>query len=142
MNPLFTDPTCTRETRIFTWEGMYSLLEEENLRFMEVTTMADERESSEASLIELACSFLHCIAARPKILPSTDMVKWVLDNADITDRKFKSRDQELIGSFTPQNLRLMYHLPELQASYNKQFVEKFTKQNEDLAECTKSWSAK
>ena len=36
----------------------------------------------------------------------------------------------------------MYHLAEPQANYNKQFVEKFTKENEDLAECTKIWSAK
>lgn len=36
----------------------------------------------------------------------------------------------------------MYHLPELQASCNKQFVEKFAKENEDLVESTKNWSAK
>lgn len=36
----------------------------------------------------------------------------------------------------------MYHLPEPQASYNKQFVEKFAKENEDLAYYTKSQSAK
>ena len=100
MTPLFTDTTCTKEVEISTWEGMYSLLEEENLRVMEVTVMADARGSSEASLTELACSFLHRIAARPKILPYIDMVKWVIDDADITDRQFKSRNQEVIGSFT------------------------------------------
>lgn len=117
---------------------MYSLLEEENPRVMEVTVTADAHGSSEASLTELSCSFLHRIAARPKILPYTNMVKWVLDNADITDRQFNSQSQELIGSFTPQDLRLMYHLLEPQASYSKQFVEKFAKENEDLAQCTKN----
>jgi len=34
----------------------------------------------------------------------------------------------------------MYHLPKPKASYNKQFVEKFAKENEDLAKCTKHWS--
>lgn len=116
---------------------MYRLLEKENLRVMEVTTTADGCRLSEASLIELACSFLHRIAARPKILPYTDMVKFVIDHAEIMDRQFKTWNQEVIGSFTPQNLRCMYHLPELQASYNKQFVEKFAKENEDLAKCTK-----
>ena len=48
--------------------------------------------------------------------------------------------QEFIGSFTPDNLRLMYHLPEPQAIYNRKFVEKFAKENEDLAECMKNWS--
>jgi len=36
----------------------------------------------------------------------------------------------------------MYHLPEPQVTYNKQFMEKFGKENEDLAECTKEWSAR
>ena len=101
MTPLFTDTTCTREAGISTWEGMYSLLEEENPRVMEVTAITDVHGSSEASLIELACSFLHRIAARPKILPYTDMVKWVIDNADRMDKKFRMWNQEVIGSFTP-----------------------------------------
>jgi len=141
MTPLYIDTTCNRNAGITSWEGMYSLLEEENPRVMEVKATTDSRRSFEASITELACSFLHRIVARPKILPYTDMVKWVLDSADITDRKFKSRGQDLIGSFTPQYLRLMDHLPELQETYNKKFVEKFSK-DEDLVECTKNWSAR
>ena len=41
MTPLFTDTTCTREADITTWEGMYSVLEEENPRVMEVTVTAE-----------------------------------------------------------------------------------------------------
>jgi len=48
--------------------------------------------------------------------------------------------QEFKGSFTPNNLRLMYHLPEPQTIYNKQFDEKFFKENKDLVECTNNWS--
>jgi len=59
MTPLFTDTTCTRDANISTWEGMYSLLEKENPRIMEVKATTDSRRSSEASLTKLACSFLH-----------------------------------------------------------------------------------
>jgi len=89
MTPLYANTTCDRDIGITTWKGMYSLLEEENPRVMEVTTTADSSGSSEVSITELACSFLHWIAARPKILPYTDMIKWVLDSANITDRQFK-----------------------------------------------------
>lgn len=95
---------------------------------------------SDASINELACSFLHRIAMRLKIIPYTNMVKWIIDDADISDREFKTRGQEVIGSFTPDNLRLMYHLPKPQVTYNKQFVEKLVKENEDLTNCTKNWS--
>lgn len=87
---LYIDTTCNRDVSVTTWEGMHNLLEEENPKVMEVTTTANSRGSSEASIIELACSFLYWIAERPKILPYTDMVKWVLDIAEITDRQFKT----------------------------------------------------
>ena len=48
--------------------------------------------------------------------------------------------QKVMGSFTPNNLRHMYHFPEPQAIYNKQFVEKFAKENEDLEKFTRHWS--
>ena len=66
---------------------------------MEVTATAGSQGSSEASVADLACSFLHRIAVRPKILPYTDMIKWVLDNMDIKNRQFKTQGQGLISSF-------------------------------------------
>lgn len=109
---------CNRNAGIATWEGMYSLLEEENPRVMKFTVVASSQTSSEASLEELACSFLHRIAARPKILPYTNMVKWILDSAEMKNRQFKIHGQGLIGSFAAQDLKLMYHLLEPHATYN------------------------
>jgi len=59
MTPLYTDTACSRYVGIATWEGMYSLLEEENPKVMEVVAIASSHGSSEASITELACSFLH-----------------------------------------------------------------------------------
>lgn len=90
MVPLYTDTAYKRDTSISTWEGMYNLLEEENPRVMEVEATAGSHSSFEASITELACSFLHKILARPKILSYKDMVKWILDNTDIRSRQFKT----------------------------------------------------
>ena len=90
MTPLYTDTTCNKDAGITTWEGMYSLLEEEDPKVMEVMATTGSHGSSEASITDLACSFLHRIAARPKILLYTDMVKWILDSVDITYREFKA----------------------------------------------------
>ena len=49
-----------------------------------------------ASITELACSFLHRIAVQPKIIPYIDMVKWIIDDADISNREFKTVGQEAI----------------------------------------------
>ena len=75
MASLYADIACNKDVSITTWEGMHNLLEEENPRVMEVVATAGSSNSSEASLTELACSFLHRIAAIPRILPYTDMVK-------------------------------------------------------------------
>lgn len=75
MAPLYRDITSNGDVGISTWESMYNLLEKENPRIMEVTDATGSQSSSEASLEELTYSILHRIAARPKILPYTDMVK-------------------------------------------------------------------
>ena len=72
------------------------MLEEENPRVMEVVATAGSNGSSESSLTELSYSFFHRIAERPKILPYTDMVKWILDSADIRNRQLKTQGQELM----------------------------------------------
>jgi len=102
MTPLYTDTACNRDVGIATWEGMYNLFKEENPRVMEVEATAGSYSSSEASVTELAYSFLHQIAVRPKILPYTDMVKWILDSADIRNRQFKTQGQELTESLFSQ----------------------------------------
>ena len=118
MAPLYTDTACNKDVGISTWEGMYRLLEEEKPRIMKVTAVAGAPRSSEASLEDLACSFLHRIAARPKILPYTDMIKWIFDDAELKGRQFKVHGHGLVGSFAAQDLKLMYHLPEPQVTYN------------------------
>lgn len=73
--------------------------------------MIDETNSSEPSYFKVTCSFLYRIAARPKDLPYTNMVKWLIDNLNIIDRMFKNSKQENMGSFTLEDLRIMYHFP-------------------------------
>ena len=59
MMPLYTDTTCNRDADVTTWEGMHSLLKEENIRVMEVTATAYSCGSFEASITKLAYLFLH-----------------------------------------------------------------------------------
>lgn len=140
MEHLYTDTTCNRDAGISMWEGMYRLLEEENPRIMKVTTVLDSHGYFKASLEELACSLLNRIASSPKIVPYTDMIKWILDNREMKNRQFKIQGQGLIGSFAAQDLKLMYHLPEPQVTYNTQLIEKFVADNPNLSKTTKDWS--
>lgn len=64
------------------------------------------------------------------------MVKWVIDNVNISDRTSTNSRHEVMGSFTPDNLHLMYHLPKPQKLYDKDFIEHFAKENEDPMDIT------
>jgi hypothetical protein len=101
--PLHKDTACNRNAGIFTWEGIHNLFEEINPKVMGFMATTGSSRSSEASVAELACSFLHQRAARPKILPCIEMVKGILDSVDIKDRQFMAQGQELSESLFSQN---------------------------------------
>ena len=131
MMPPFSDTTCNKDGGTTSWEAMYNLLEEEKPMPWEIKAKTDAEVQSDASYLEAACSFLQIIPARPKKLPYTNMVKWVVDNVNISDRTFRNARHEVMGSFTLDNLHQMYQLPEPQKLYDKDFLQHFTKKKED-----------
>ena len=75
---------------------MYNILEEVQPRILETKVIVDRCDSSHTSMLEIACSLLHHIAVHSKIIPYIDMVKWVIDEADISDREFKTGRKEVM----------------------------------------------
>lgn len=76
---------------------------------------------------------------KPNNCETKDMVKGVIDEVDISYITFKNKRKHVMGSFSPDNLQLMYQLPEPQNLYNKQFLEKFSKENKDLSDVMYTW---
>lgn len=135
---LISDTTCTGLNKT-TWQGTYNLLEAEQPKVSVSTAAADPLKKSDATLKELANSFLHRIAARKQVLPYTDVVRWAIEEIPIIDRTFHTRDGWIFGSFKPEHLREMYHLPEPERIYNKAFVENFAAENEVQSEPILDW---
>ena len=111
ISPLFSDTNCNKDCGIYSWEAMYKLFEDEKPRVIVKITSAGASISSHPTYFDVACSFIHKVATRPKILPYTYMVKWVIYHLNIEDRTFKDSKGENIGSFRAEELRIMYHLP-------------------------------
>ena len=129
--PLFSDTTCTIDRGTSSWEAMYNLLENEGPKKIQTEATTNDTTSSQASYFEVASSSLHIISARPNILPYTDMVKWIIDNINISDCAFQTLRQEVTSSFTPEDLKRMYHIPDPHKVYDKAFLEHFAKENEE-----------
>jgi hypothetical protein len=69
---------------------------------------------------------MHKIAARPRLLPYYDMIRWVLDHVDILTRTIISQHKVTIGTFRPKHLQVMYQLsPTPNFTYNAKFLEGF-----------------
>ena len=77
------------------WEVIYNSLEDE--RNIIVTKAMDESiKPLGLQFKDVVYSFLHIIGAREKILPYTDIIRWVVENLNIGDRKFRNLRMELM----------------------------------------------
>jgi len=135
---LISDTTCLGLRRT-TWQSTYNLLEAEGPKVTEIQATADSTHKSEGTLKDLADSFLHRIAARERMLPYTDVVKWTIEEIPITDRTFCTVDGRIFGSFQPESLRKMYHLPKPEKKYNKEYLEEFARENEIESKPIRDW---
>jgi hypothetical protein len=69
---------------------------------------------------------MHKIAARPRLLPYYDMIRWALDHVDIPTITIISEQKVTIGTFRPKHLQAMYQLsPTPNFAYNVEFLEGF-----------------
>ena len=93
---LISDTTCTGLTKT-TWQGTYNLIEAEEPKVTVTEATADPLRKSDATLKDLADSFLHRIAAREQILPYTDVVRWAIEEIPIIDRTFTQEMGEFSG---------------------------------------------
>lgn len=66
------------------------------------------------------------------------MVKWVIDHMNISTINFMNKEKIFIGSFTKNDLRSIYHLPQPQQKYNNIFIKKFMKENQHQLDSIKN----
>jgi len=64
------------------------------------------------------------------VLPYNDLVRWVIESVNITDRDFFTADGSMFKAFKPEDVKKMYHFSDSQWHYNKAFLEAFTKKND------------
>jgi hypothetical protein len=88
---------------------------------------------------------MHKVAARPRLLPYYDMIRWALDHGDIPTRIIVSEKKLTIGTFRPESLHVMYKLPPTSKfTYNAKFLEDFKRKECEqyekmLSDLIKDW---
>lgn len=139
MSPIFSDMVCSADGGETTWEIIYNRLEDECPKVNNVKATANSIKPSGFQFKDDTCSFLHIIGAREKILPYTDMVRWVVENLTIKDRKFRNSRMEHMGSFKAEDLKKMYHIPDPRDIYENSYLANFAKKNKEPFKIIQGW---
>jgi hypothetical protein len=88
---------------------------------------------------------MHKVAAKPRLLPYYDMIRWALDHVDIPSRTIINEQKVIVGTFRPENLQTMYKLPPTSDfTYNAEFLEGFKQKEckqytQILSDLIKDW---
>ena len=139
MSPIFFDIVCSANGGVTTWEVIYNRLEDKRPKITVIKATNDSIKPSVVQFKDAASSFLHRIGARAKILPYTDMIRWVVENLNIEDMKFRNSKMELMGSFKAEDLKQMYHIPNPHDIYDKSYLVNFAKKNEEPFKMIQGW---
>lgn len=84
---------------------MYKYFQDEGPRVaIRAVLIDDETSTLEATAQDMMNSFLHITGVMPRIIPYTNMVRWVIETTDIMDRKFHNWKFTMIGFFSSQGL--------------------------------------
>lgn len=67
------------------------------------------------------------------------MVRWVVEKIPVSNKTFCITDGRIFNSFQLEDLRKLYHLPQLEKRYNKVFLEAFVKENDSESAPIKKW---
>jgi hypothetical protein len=96
-------------------------------------------DEDENYLRNIASTGLHKVAARPKLVSYTDMIVWALEKVDVPTRSVMNEQGEVIGSFRPEHLQVMYKLsPHHKHTLNSEFLAAF--QQKECVEGAQSYS--
>jgi len=131
MSPIFSNTICSTDKGATTWEVIYNKLEDEHPKVIITRKTTDLIRPSRLQFKDVSYSFLHRIGVRAKIIPYTNMIRWVAQNLTIEDMQFKNLRMELMDSFRVEDLKKMCHIPDLEDVYDKTYVANFAKKNEE-----------
>lgn len=123
----FADIVCGADGGTMAWEVIYISLEDEWHKITITKVKMDSLKPSGVKFKDVSCSFLQKIGERAKILPYTDIIRWVVEKLSIEDRQFRKSKRYLMRSFKVEDLKQIYHLPDPRDIYEKSFLDKFTK---------------
>lgn len=105
----------------------------------EVVATDDSTNKSENTLKDLACCFLHRIAARTKVLPCNDLVSWVIESIISHTELYLRLMGECSGHLEQRISKECTICLNHTSDITKHFLEAFTKENTIELDSIRQW---
>jgi hypothetical protein len=141
---IISDTSPRSINTVKTWTYVSNILQSELINCPDDSS-DNEKDDLSTKYKIIAQSEMHKIAARPRIFPYYDMIRWALDHVDIPTRTIFNEQKVAIGTFRPEHLQEMYKLsPTPNLTHNVQFLEGFKKKECEqfgkiLSDLIKDW---
>jgi hypothetical protein len=101
-----SDTSPRSDGSVSTWSYITSILQSEAV----ICSDSDdynydiEKDDLNTKYKAVVQSRMHLIAARPRLLPYFDMIRWALDHINLPSRTIVNDRQDIIGTFRPEHL--------------------------------------
>jgi hypothetical protein len=129
---------------IHTWSHIPKVLQSELVDILDHSSGNEKHDLITKYKIVIQAQ-MHNVAARPRLLPYYDMVRWASDHVDIPTRTIINEQRVTIGTFKPKQLQAMYKLLSMSNFvYNAKFLENFKQKecvqyHKTLSSLIKDW---
>ena len=102
------------ETYHLDWSRVYSIFNNNDLSDFQSDQLVYER---------IRDSGLHMIVARPTILPYNDVIRWIIDHANVKDRSFNTSTGSQLANFRSKTFVRIYALKHFTQLLDVEFVK-------------------
>jgi hypothetical protein len=106
---IISDTSPRSINTVKTWTQVSDVLQRELINCSDDSS-GNEKEDISIKYKVVTQSEIHKIAARPRLLPYCDMIKWALDHVDIPTRTIFNEQKVAVGTFRPEHIWEMYKL--------------------------------
>jgi hypothetical protein len=119
---IISDTSPRSINTVKTWTQVSNILQRMMINCSDDSS-GNEKEDISIKYKFVTQSEIHKIAARPRLLPYCDMIKWVLDHAYILTKTIFNEQKVAVGTFKPKHIWEMYKLsPMPRFTHNVEFL--------------------
>jgi hypothetical protein len=97
--------------------------------FLEIGNFSNKNPEDSDKFVDICCSILHKIVARPVLTPYLEMVHWVICHVVLNTCTIANEAKQVMGSFCLEDLEAMCKLVTPEIKLDEKFLDAFVRKD-------------